>query len=132
MAWVVDTSVLLDIRLNDPNFGVASATCLARHLGEGLVICPVSYIEMAPAFRGDQRLQRAFLRQAGVGWQETWTWQDTEAAHRLWADHVAKKRLGRAGKRPVADVFIEAFTLRYQGLITRNPKHFAAVATVVP
>ena len=36
MGSVVDTSVLLDIRLNDSDFGVASATCLARHLGDGL------------------------------------------------------------------------------------------------
>ena len=86
MAWVVDTSVLLDVRLNDPSFGVASATCLAQHLGDGLVICPVSYVELAPAFRGDQRLQQVFLRQVGVGWQESWTWQDIETAHRLWAD----------------------------------------------
>ena len=132
MSWVVDTSVLLDIRLNDPSFGVASASCLAQHLSDGLVICPVSYVELAPAFRGGHRLQEAFLRQVGVSWMEAWTWQDTGAAHQLWGEHVTKKRLGQAGKRPVADVFIEAFALRFQGLITRNPKHFAAVATVVP
>lgn len=66
MAWVVDTSVLLDIRLNDPGIGVASATCLARHLGDELVLCPVTYIELAPAFRGDATMQQAFLRQVGV------------------------------------------------------------------
>ena len=109
MAWVVDTSVLLDIRLNDPGFGVASATCLAQHLGDGLVICPVSYIELAPAFRGNHGLQQSFLQQVGVNWLEAWTWRDTGTAHKLWADHVTKKRLGQVGKRPVADVFIEAF-----------------------
>jgi predicted nucleic acid-binding protein len=132
MAWVVDTSVLLDIRFNDPSFGVTSATCLARHLGAGLVICPITYIELSPAFRGDSSLQAAFLRQVGIDWLETWTWQDTRTAHQLWADHVTRKRAGQAAKRPVADVLIEAFTTRFQGLITRNPKHFAKIATVVP
>ena len=100
MAWVVDTSVLLDIRLNDPAFGVASATCLARRLKDGLTLCPVSYIELAPAFGGDPVLQHAFLRQTGVHWLEPWKWQDTAAAHGLWAAHVAKKRQGSVPKRP--------------------------------
>ena len=77
-------------------------------------------------------MQEAFLRQLGVSWLEAWTRQDTGAAHRLWTEHVTEKRLGQAGRRPVADVFIETFTLRFQGLLTRNPKYFAAVATVVP
>ena len=97
-----------------------------------VVICPVTYIELAPAFRGDPLLQETFLLQVGVDWLETWTWQDTEAAHRRWADYVTNKRLSQASQRPVADVFIEAFTTRFQGLITRNPRHFAAVSTVVP
>ncbi len=66
MAWVVDTSVLLDIRLNDPRFGITSATCLAWRHKDGLVLCPVTSIELAPAFRGEYPLQQAFLRQIGV------------------------------------------------------------------
>ena len=132
MAWVVDTSVLLDIRLNDPTFGVASARCLARHYTDGLILCPVTYVEMAPAFRGEHPLQQMFLQQVGVNWLESWNWQDTQTAHKLWADHVTNKRAGHAGKRPVADVLIEAFSLRFQGLITRNPKHFTTIHTLVP
>ena len=132
MAWVVDTSVLLDVRLNDPTFGITSATCLARYHSDGLILCPVSYIELAPAFRNEHPLQQAFLRQVGINWLEPWNWQDTQTAHRLWADHVTNKRAGHTAKRPVADVFIEAFALRFQGLITRNPKHFSAVHTLVP
>ena len=176
MAWVVDTSVLLDIRLNDPNFGIDSATCLARQHSDGLILCPVTYIELAPAFRGELPLQQAFSpasagksvslrggrlsaffsasprsccaprrrragrpagsgawpRQVGINWMEPWHWQDTQTAHKLWADHVTNKRAGHAAKRPVADVLIEAFALRFQGLITRNPKHFRAVCTLVP
>jgi hypothetical protein len=40
------------------------------------------------------------------------------------ADHVAKKRSDRAGKRRVADMLVEAFAQRFRGLITRNPKQF--------
>jgi predicted nucleic acid-binding protein len=67
MAWVVDTSVLLDIRENDPQFGLAAARCLARYLPAGLVLCPVSYIELGPEFRGDRTLQEEFFRRVGLG-----------------------------------------------------------------
>ena len=132
MAWVVDTCVLLDIRMNDANFGITSAKCLASHLPDGLNISPVTYVELAPAFKGDALLQNAFLEQNGVEWLSSWTRTDTEMAHRLWAEHVERKRAGKRSKRPVADVFIEAFANRFQGLITRNPKHFPTVSVVVP
>ena len=132
MAWVVDTSVLLDIYSADPTFAQSSADCLARHLADVLVICPVSYIELAPAFAGKVGLQTRFLQEVGVEWPVPWTYADTVAAHQLWNDHIARKRSGMVSKRPVADVLIEAFAQRFQGLITRNPKHFTTVPVVIP
>jgi predicted nucleic acid-binding protein len=132
VAWVVDTSILLDIRQNDPQFGRPAAECLVRYLAEGLIICPVTYIELAPEFSGDSALQEEFFQRVGVQWLEPWTRRDTENAFHLWAHHVAKKRSGHATKRPVADVLIEAFAQRFQGLITRNPKHFSTIEVVTP
>ena len=132
MAWVIDTSVLLDIHSADPAFAQASAECVAAHAAEGLTLSPVTYVELAPAFGGDAALQEQFLAEVGVEWPTSWTLQDTQAAHGLWAEHVARKRAGSAGKRPVADVFIEAFAQRFQGLITRNPTDFKTVPVVVP
>ena len=80
MAWVVDTSVLLNIHLADPSFGERSGRCLARHLSDGLVICPASYVELAPAFNGDSGLQQAFLQEAGVDCLQPWTLLDTAAS----------------------------------------------------
>jgi hypothetical protein len=132
VAWVVDTSVLLDIRQNDPQFGLAAAECLVRHLADGLVLCPITYIELAPEFHGESALQARFLERVGVEWLEPWTRQDTLNAFHLWALYVEKKRADLAGKRPIADVLIEAFAQRFQGLITRNVKHFSTVVVVTP
>jgi len=131
MAWVVDTSVLLDIFSADPIFADSSAHCLTAHLGSGLVVCPITYIEMAPSFAGNIGLQNQFLEEVGVEWPAPWTMADTQAAHRLWSEHIKAKRSGRVAKRPVADVLIEAFTQRFEGLITRNPKHFSTVPVIV-
>jgi predicted nucleic acid-binding protein len=132
MAWVVDTSVLLDIHSSDPAFAASSAICLAENLGAGLVLCPISYIELAPAFGGNTLLQNQFLAEVGVEWPVPWTLEDTCAAHKLWHSHIAAKRQGHRKKRPVADVLIEAFSGRFEGLITRNPNHFPTIPVLNP
>ncbi|MBM3833051.1 MAG: hypothetical protein FJ403_07220 [Verrucomicrobia bacterium] len=61
MAWAVDTCLLIDIAESDPQFGVSSAQLLDRQRSDGLVICPVSYIELAPVFQTDEAARDEFL-----------------------------------------------------------------------
>ena len=122
--WVVDTCVLIDVLEDDPEFGGDSARCLAKHLPGALLVAPVTYVELAPAFDGSLKLQDEFLRGVGAAWDEPWTPADTRAAHRAWHLHVERRRAGRAPKRPVADILIGAFASRFDGLVTRNPDDF--------
>ena len=124
MAWVVDTCLLLDVLDDDPAFGRASAVCLQDHLDEGLVVCPISFVELAPAFLGDRDRQTEFLTRMGVAFSEPWSWADTLTAHRTWARYVELKSTNKITKRPVADLLIGAFAARLGGLITRNPADF--------
>ena len=134
--WVVDTCVLIDVLEDDPEFGRMSADSLAGHLHDGLVVSPITYAELSPAFGGSCILQDEFLGGIGAGWKELWTAADTLAAHRAWGVHVARRRAGAAQKRPMADVLIGAFATRFMGLITRNTKdfrqHFPALRLVDP
>ena len=127
MVWVVDTCVLLDVRMDDPNFGRASAACLEAHSPDGLIVSPISFVEMAPAFRGDEALQSYWSTSLNIGVVEPWTDPDTREAHRLWNDFIERRRQGLVAKRPAADVLIAAFALRHQGLITRNTSDFRAI-----
>jgi predicted nucleic acid-binding protein len=124
MAWVVDTCVLIDVLDDDPDFAASSAELLDQHLEEGLVISPVTYAELAPAFTGDRDLQGEFLSEVGIVYRESWTWEDTLRAHTAWNTHVQRRRENQARKRPLADILIGAFAQRFQGLITRNPDDF--------
>lgn len=124
MPWVVDTCILIDILEDDPEFAEGSARCLDEHAVEGLVVCPMTYAELAPAFGGDLLLQDEFLAGLGVSARQDWTWQDTLRAHEAWQAHTQRRRSGRAGKRPLADILIGAFALRFKGLVTRNASDF--------
>ena len=85
---------------NDPQFGICAAKCLVQHLPDGLVLCPITYIELAPEFSGDSALQEQFFQRVGVQWLEPWSRQDTLNAHRLWANYVEEKRSGLSANDP--------------------------------
>ena len=125
MAWVVDSSVLLDIRVGTPKErAVASAGSLMAHVADGLVVCPITFIEISPAFRGDSAAQRRWLDGLKISSHEPWLEADTERANFLWNEHIQRKRQGQMRKRPVADILIAAFSRRFQGLITSNAVDF--------
>lgn len=122
--WAVDTCVLIDVLDADPVFGKRSAKALAAHADDGLIVCPVTYIELAPAFDGSLSLQEEFFAGVGVDRQVAWTHEDTLAAHSAWAKYVQNRRDKRDRKRPIADILIGGFAMRFSGLITRNGPDF--------
>lgn len=125
MAWVVDTCLLIDIAEDDPDWGRKSAKRLDSKITDDLVICPVSYVELSPVFEGQMNLQDEFLKNLGVSWIEPWLWQDTKTAHDAWFRYIQQKRSGKSSKRPIADILIGAFAMRFDGLLTRNETDFA-------
>ena len=127
MAWVVDTCILIDILQDDPRFGSPSALALDAIAEDGLVICPLTYAELAPAFLGKLALQDEFLHGVGVDFRQDWTWADTLQAHEAWHRFIDRKRSHSLPHRPLADILIGAFASRYQGLVTRNAGDFKAI-----
>jgi predicted nucleic acid-binding protein len=124
MKWVVDTCVLIDVLEDDPAFGKSSADLLEKSLRDGLVLSPVTMVELSPAFDGNLETQKHFLEQVGIDFTDPWTFGDTECAHRAWNAYVQARRASHAPKRPLADLLIGAFAFRHKGLITRNPADF--------
>lgn len=122
--WVVDTCVIIDILENDSMFGLKSAQCLQSKLEEGLVVSPITYVELAPAFIGDRVRQDEFFNRMLVDCKYPWDWDDTRVAHNAWARYVQLKRSGKTHKRPVADIMIGAFATKFRGLVTRNERDF--------
>ena len=124
MSKVVDTCVLLDILDGEPEFSLRSANALNRHAPEGLLIAPVTYVELAPAFLGDRERQDEFLSRLDIHLPFIFNRNDLYLAHAAWNRHILDKRKGIAVKRPIADVLIGALAMECGGLITRNPKDF--------
>ncbi len=128
MAWVIDTSVILDLVVAQSPWRGAALACLLQHLSDGLCVCPVTFVEVGPAFGGDPNAADAFLQVIPVSTNQPWTKADTYLAHRLWSNHQARRKTLQMPKRPVADVLIASFASRFQGIITRNGADFRNIA----
>ncbi len=122
--WIVDTCIVLDVFENDPEFGRKSASLLEKLCGEGLCICPVTMVELSPAFQGDLSEQKKFLSLARISFSANWSVLDTETAHQAWNDYVHLRRREVTPRRPIADILIGAFASNRKGLVTRNGKDF--------
>ncbi len=122
--WVVDTCVIIDILSGDGTFSVKSADAIDAKRGEGLVVAPLTYIELAPSFCGNVKDQDLVLSGLGIELDFAGNKDAVLTAHKAWYEHVLRKRLGAVAKRPIADVLIGAYALQKGGLITRNEADF--------
>ena len=127
MSMVVDTCVILDVLERDPVFGVASAEVIDQYAEGGLIISPLTYVELSPAFLGDETRERDFLFEIGIDLPPAFDEDDLSHAHAAWNDLIQRKRSGKTARRPVADVMIGALAQANGGLITRNARGFRAL-----
>lgn len=124
---VVDTCVILDVLEQDPTFGIASAEVIDQYAEGGLIISPLTYVELSPAFLGDETRERDFLFEIGIDLPPAFDEDDLSLAHAAWNDLIQRKRSGKTAWRPVADVMIGALAQANGGLITRNASDFRAL-----
>ena len=117
MITFVDTNILLDVFLPDPEFGKRSSSALEKAYSQGsLVINEIIYAELAPQFERqgllDEVLGKLGIRTVVI---------DTETAFlagRVWKEYP---RSGGKRNRILADFLIGAHArLRADGLLTRD------------
>lgn len=68
--------------------------------------------------------QKRFLDFCGMDYPTPFLAAGLEAAPAFWQRHIAAKRVGLVARRPVADLLIGGFAMRFQGLMSRNPADF--------
>ena len=125
--WVVDTCVIIDVLSGDGVFSAKSADAIDMKRSEGLVVAPITYVELAPSFLGDVAKQDMVLSGLGIECDFAGNKEAVLAAHKAWYEHVLRKRSGEVAKRPIADVLIGAYAMEKGGLITRNEADFKTI-----
>ena len=121
MITAVDTSVLLDLLLQDPSFGTKSEEALRKASREGaLIVCEVVYAELAGLFPSQAALE-AFLRETGIQLKPSSTemlWKAGELWRRFCLD---RPRHTVVARRIIADFLIGAHAMLHaERLLTRD------------
>jgi predicted nucleic acid-binding protein len=130
---LVDSSVLLDVLTDDPQWAPGSSDALARCADHaGLVINPIIYAEVSLSFERIEDLEEALpqelLRREDLPW---------EAAFLAGRAFVTDRRRGGARSAALPDLYIGAHAaVRSYRLLTRDPDrvrtYFPSVQLVTP
>lgn len=128
MITAVDTSVLLDLLLQDPSFGARSEEVLRKASKDGaLVICEVVYAELAGLFPAQAALE-AFLRETGIQLKPS-TPEILWKAGEWWRRFCLNRpRQAAVARRILADFLIGAHAMVHaERLLTRDKDFYRAV-----
>ncbi len=121
MITAVDSSVLLDVLLDDPKYGAGSLSALRKARGEGaLVACPVVWAEVCAAARGSGEL-RDRVSAAGISF-DPFDEACARKAGEIWA---AYRAAGGKRERLIPDFLVGAHALvRSARLLSRGRGFF--------
>lgn len=122
MTISIDTCVLLDVLLPDPDFGEQSKEILNKASKRGsLIICPIVYAELCPQFQKQRDLD-TFLKETGIKMQpfnREMLWLAGEA----WINY--RSRGGKRKDRILPDFLIGAFSrIKAKSIVTRDKNFY--------
>ena len=118
MRSAVDSSVLLDVLLPDPDFGPASAAVLREAIDSGVVVaCAIVWAEVRAAFSSDEQFDHA-IEKLGVEFEAVNS-KAAAMAGSLWRQY----RVGSKGARAhlIPDFLVGAHALlQAEALLSRD------------
>lgn len=135
MRYVVDPRLLVDVLEGDPERGPKAVKLFEKHRKDILMLAPISYMALGPAFMGQKELQDEFLENLGV---TVGAGLPLEPLHLGYAAYCAycKDHPGEKSHGVLDSLYVGAYALLADGILTRWGElyraYFPTLKTIEP
>lgn len=120
MEYLVDPRLVVDILDGDPEWARRSAKLIDAHARDTLLLAPISYLSLGPAFMGMRTMQDEFLQNLGISVIGSVPVDAMYAAYDAWfryqKDHPNAKGVGSV----FDSLYVGALALLHDGILTRQ------------
>ena len=120
MKFLVDPQIVTDALKGESEEGRRALDLFEAHKADELILAPTSYIALSPAFMGIRSMQDRFLEGLGIKVARTAPAKVMDAAYAAWSRFQKENPGERGGMSAFDQLYIGAFALLYDGILTRN------------
>ena len=120
MKYLVDPQLVVDVLERGGEWSERVAALFERHRGDELVLAQVSYLALSPSFVGIRSMQDRCLDGLGIKVARTAPAKVMDAAYVAWSRFQKENPGERGGMSAFDQLYIGAFALLYDGILTRN------------
>ena len=117
---------VLDVLEGETDGAKAAMALFEAHRADELVLAPTSYVALSPSFMGMRSMQDRFLDTLGVKVAGTAPAKVMDAACSAWSRYQQENPAGRSGMGVFERLYIGAYALLFDGLLTRDGAFYRA------
>lgn len=118
--YLVDPRLIVDILDNDPEWGERSAKLIDSYSEHLLVLAPISYLALGPAFMGMRTMQDEFLANLGITVAQKTPLDVMHAAYKAWCAYQQENPKAKGIGSVFDSLYVGAHALLYDGFLTRQ------------
>ena len=118
--YLVDPRLIVDILENDPKWGKRAAKLIDAHADDLLVLAPISYLALGPAFMGMRTMQDEFLANLGISIAQRTPIDVMHAAYKAWCAYQQENPKAKGIGSVFDSLYVGAHALLYDGFLTRQ------------
>ena len=120
MKFLVDPQLITDALKGESEEGRHALDLFEAHKADELILAPTSYIALSPAFMGIRSMQDRFLENIGVRVTRNASAKVMDAAYSAWSRYQQENPRIAGGGSVFDQLYIGAYALQYDGILTRH------------
>ena len=120
MKFLVDPQLIVDALKGESEDGRRALALFEAYKADELILALTSYVALGPAFMGIRSMQDRFLETIGVRVSRNAPAKVLDAAYSAWSRYQQENPRIAGGSSVFDQLYIGAYALLYDGILTRH------------